>query len=63
MSVSPISKAIAGFLAPGAAVLIEAILDDRGGDWPTQSEWLLAALVAIVGFAGVYAAPKNKPRA
>lgn len=56
-----ISKAIAGFLVPGAAVLLEAMFDNQHGDLPTGREWLIAGVLSILTAGGVYVAPKNQP--
>lgn len=49
-------KAIIGFVAPGAVTLISAMQDaSDGGSRVTKSEWLTAAIAAVVTSAGVAA--------
>lgn len=49
-------KAIAGLLAPGAALFVVDVADST---WPTQHEWSAIAIACVVGAIGVYIAPKN----
>jgi uncharacterized membrane protein YjjB (DUF3815 family) len=49
-----ISKALAGALSAGIAALVTA--------WPdgvTNTEWGAVAAAVVIGFLGVYVAPKN----
>jgi hypothetical protein len=48
-----IAGAIAGFIAPGAALLI------ANGGTMSGKDWLVAAATCVVTYAAVYAAPKN----
>lgn len=49
-------KAVIGFLAPAASLLIYAVNEaSAGGDQIVQSEWVVALLTAVVTSAGVAA--------
>ena len=56
-------KAIIGFVAPGAVTLISAMQDaSDGGSKVTKSEWLTAAIAAVVTSAGVAAKSNVDPK-
>ena len=57
---APYAKAILGFIAPGAIVIIAAVTaGSDGGTDITQAEWITAACSAIITGAGVYAVPNK----
>lgn len=49
-------KAIAGLVAPGAALFVVDVAD---GTWPTEHEWSAVAIACVVGAIAVYVTPKN----
>jgi hypothetical protein len=61
--VAPYWKAIVGFVAPGAAVLISAVLEGSdGGTVITGAEWVTALCTALITASSVYAVPNaNQP--
>ena len=62
-ALAPYYKAVMGFLAPGAVVIIASVPEaSDGGTAITGSEWVTALCTAIVTAAGVYAIP-NRPGA
>ena len=55
---APYAKAVVGFIAPGATILIASVLPgSAGGEAITAAEWITAACTCIVTAAGVYAIP------
>lgn len=59
-SIAPYAKAVLGFVAPGAALIIAAVLPDSvGGSVITSGEWITALCTAVVTSAGVYAVPNR----
>jgi hypothetical protein len=61
-AIAPYWKAVIGFIAPGATVIISALVEaSDGGTRVTGSEWLMALMTAIVTAAAVYTVP-NKTR-
>ena len=61
--IAPYWKAAVGFVAPGASLLIAAVLPGSdGGSAITAAEWITAGATCIVTAAAVYAAPRNRPR-
>jgi predicted cobalt transporter CbtA len=50
--IAPYWKALVGFIAPGATLVIAGSRD-----------WLVIVATCVVTAAAVYAAPRNKPRA
>lgn len=60
--IAPYWKAIVGFIAPGAALVVAALLPESdGGSVITQAEALRAVAVCFVTGGAVYAGPSNKP--
>lgn len=60
--IAPYWKAVVGFIAPGASLLIAAVLPvSDGGSAITSAEWITAAATPFVTAAAVYAAPRNRP--
>lgn len=59
INLAPYRKAVAGALVPAVTLLAADVAD---GSLPTAHEWLVIALTAVIGGAGVYAAPKNKAK-
>lgn len=55
-----VAKALVAFFVPGAVILIDAIHRDTG--LPTESDWLLAVLTAVVTSGAVYATPNRRDR-
>lgn len=53
--IAPYWKAVAGFIAPGAALII------ADGGTLTGHDWLVVAATCVVTSAAVGFAPKNKP--
>lgn len=67
--IAPYWKAVVGFVAPAAAIIISAVTDvSAGGEVITAGEWVTAVCTAVITAAGVYAvenkqqAPVNPPR-
>lgn len=61
-AIAPYWKAVIGFIAPGATVVITSLVEGTdGGTRVTGSEWLMALMTAIVSAAAVYTVP-NKAR-
>ena len=59
--IAPYWKAVIGFIAPAAVVIMASVTDaSAGGQAITGGEWITALCTAIVTSAGVYAVP-NKP--
>lgn len=59
--IEPYKKAVLGFLAPGAVVIMSSVLDgSAGGTGITAGEWITAACSMIITGAGVYAVA-NRP--
>jgi hypothetical protein len=55
-------KAVVGFVAPAAAIIISSVMDgSAGGETITQGEWITALCTAFVTAAAV-AAKANGPR-
>lgn len=60
-ALKPYAKAIVGFIAPGAVVIGNAVLDSSaGGEHITTGEWVTAVVAAIVTAAAVWRVP-NRP--
>lgn len=60
---APYYKAVMGFLAPAAAIIISAVLEGSdGGTAITGSEWVTALATSILTAGTVYAIP-NRPAA
>lgn len=58
----PYRKAGAGFLAPGVAVLLAALLPASDGGWAvTGAEWSAAGAACVTAALAVYGV-KNRPR-
>ena len=58
---APYWKAVIGFIAPGAAILISSVLEgSAGGEAITAGEWITAVCTAVITAGTVYAVP-NKP--
>lgn len=56
--VSPYYKAVMGFIAPAAVVLVSAVTEaSAGGADITSAEWITAACAAVLVAAGVYSVP------
>lgn len=54
--VAPYWKAVIGFVAPAAVVIVSAVMQgSAGGEAITQGEWITAACAAVITAAGVYA--------
>lgn len=54
--IAPYWKAVIGFIAPAATIIIASVLDSSaGGETITASEWITAAATAVITAAGVYA--------
>jgi hypothetical protein len=52
---APYWKAVVGFVAPAAAILISAVLEGSdGGTAITGAEWVTAGCTAVITAAGVY---------
>lgn len=61
-ALAPYWKAVIGFVAPAATVIISAVTEaSDGGTAVTGAEWITAACTAIVTASLVYAIP-NKPK-
>lgn len=61
--IAPYWKAAIGFVAPGASLIIAAVLPGSdGGSAITQAEWITACATPFVTAAAVYAAPRNRPK-
>lgn len=59
--IAPYWKAVVGFVAPGAAIIVSAVTDaSAGGAAITAGEWVTAVCTAVITAAGVYAV-ENKP--
>lgn len=60
--IAPYAKAVAGFLAPGATLLIAAVqVGSDGGTAVTPAEWITAAATCVVTAGTVYAV-RNAPQ-
>jgi hypothetical protein len=58
---APYWKAVVGFIAPAAAILISSVLSGSdGGTAITAAEWVTAGCTAIITSASVYSA-RNTP--
>ncbi len=58
---APYWKAAVGFIAPGASLLIAAVLPSSdGGSAITLAEWITAGATCVVTAGAVYAAPRNR---
>ena len=58
---APYAKAVVAFVAPGAGILIGAVLPGSiGGEFVTQGELITAVCVSITTAAAVWRIP-NKP--
>jgi hypothetical protein len=54
--IAPYWKAVMGFIAPGAAILVSSVMDgSAGGEAITQGEWITAVCTAVITSAAVYA--------
>jgi hypothetical protein len=54
--IGPYWKAVVGFAAPGATVLVASVLEgSAGGTTITTGEWITAACAAVITAGGVYA--------
>lgn len=61
--IAPYWKAAVGFVAPGASLVIAAVLPGSdGGSAITAAEWITAAATCVVTAGAVYAAPRNRPK-
>jgi hypothetical protein len=59
--IAPYWKAVMGFLAPAATIVISSVLESSdGGSRITASEWITAAATAVLTAGTVYAV-RNKP--
>lgn len=53
--VAPYWKAVIGFIAPAATILISSVLEGSdGGTAITGAEWITAGCTAVITAAGVY---------
>lgn len=60
--IKPYAKAVIGFVAPGAVLLIAAVQPGSdGGTVITVAEWITAACTCVATSAGVYAVPNRTP--
>lgn len=60
--IAPYWKAAVGFVAPGASLIIAAVLPGSDGESAiTQAEWITAAATCVVTSGGVYAV-RNRPK-
>lgn len=60
--IAPYWKAVVGFVAPGATLLIAAMQDgSAGGSVITQNEWVTAALTCVIT-SGAVLAKGNKDK-
>ena len=58
---APYWKAVVGFIAPAALVIVSSVVDgSAGGQEIVASEWITAACSAILTSAGVYTV-RNRP--
>ena len=56
--IAPYAKAVVGFVAPAATLLIAAVqTGSDGGTAVTPAEWITAACACVVTAATVYAVP------
>lgn len=61
-NIAPYWKAVVGFIAPGASIVIASVLPGSdGGTAITMAEGITAAATCVVTGAAVYSAPKNAP--
>lgn len=61
-NIAPYWKAVIGFIAPGAALIVAAVVPGTPGDSAiTVGEWVTAAATCVVTAGAVYAAPRNRP--
>ena len=59
-ALAPYWKAVIGFIAPAAALLISAVTEgSAGGEAITAGEWITAACTAVVTAGAVYAVPNK----
>lgn len=59
---APYWKAVIGFVAPAAAIIVASVLDGSdGGTAITAAEWITAACTAVITASTVYAVP-NQPK-
>jgi len=59
---APYAKAVVGFIAPGASILIASVLPaSDGGATITTAELITAVCTCVITAAGVYAIP-NRPQ-
>lgn len=59
--IAPYWKAVMGFIAPAAVVIIASVTTaSDGGTAITAAEWVTAVCTAVVTSAGVYAVPNQK---
>lgn len=64
MDIGMYAKAILGFIAPAATVVIASVTEaSDGGSAVTGAEWLTALCTAIVTSAAVYAVPNKTSKA
>lgn len=62
--IAPYWKAAVGFVAPGASLLIAAVLPGSdAGSAITTAEWITAGATCVVTAGAVYTAPRNRPSA
>ncbi len=62
--IAPYLKAVVGFVAPAAAVLIASVLEKSpAGENITTGEWVTALCAALVTAGGVYGVPNKDPQA
>lgn len=60
--IAPYWKSVVGFIAPGAALIVAAVMPGTPGDSAiTAAEWITAAATCVVTAGAVYAAPRNQP--
>lgn len=60
-TIAPYAKAVVGFVAPAATVLVAAVLPDSpGAEAITSGEWITAACTAVITASVVYSVP-NRP--
>lgn len=58
--IRPYTKAVVGFIAPGAVLLGSAVTDASvGGSSITAAEWVTAAVACVVTSAGVWRATNS----
>ena len=61
--IAPYFKAVMAFIAPGAVLVISAVMaGSDGGTAITTSEWITIVCAMVLTAAGVYAVPNKPPQ-